>query len=131
MTSAEDLLLAARQAAQAAYAPYSHFRVGAAIEWEAGVITACNVECASFGLSMCAERAAVFAAVARGMRQIKQVALACVDATADNPASARLPCGACRQVIAEFGTRDTPLHIDGVGVRSLGALLPEPFTLRD
>jgi cytidine deaminase len=130
MTDAEDLLSAARQAAQASYSPYSNFRVGAAIECDIGLITACNVENASFGLSICAERAAIFAAVARGMRRIRQVALACIDATADSPASAKLPCGACRQVIAEFSLPDTPVHVDGVGSLSLGALLPEPFALR-
>jgi cytidine deaminase len=130
MISADDLLAAARQVAEAAYAPYSNFRVGAAIECDAGVVTGCNVENASFGLSICAERAAVFAAVARGMRQIKQIAIACVDAAPDSPANARFPCGACRQVIAEFGRPDMPVHIDGLRVTSLGALLPDPFRLR-
>jgi cytidine deaminase len=122
-----NLLEAARQAALVAYAPYSHFRVGAAILCEFGIITGCNVENASFGLSICAERAAVFAAVARGARRITRVALACIDATADMPIATRMPCGACRQVLAEFAGPETPIFVDTVGIMTLGALLPEPF----
>lgn len=92
------LVAAARQSAQAAYAPYSKFRVGAAVLAASGeIFTGCNVENASYGLSCCAERAAIFKAVAGGARKIVAVA---VYTPTPKPT---LPCGACRQVIHEFG----------------------------
>jgi cytidine deaminase len=96
---------------------------------EGRIFAACNVENASFGLAVCAERAAVFRAVAEGARRIAAVAVACIDATEDMAATARLPCGACRQVIAEFAAPETPICIDGVGIETLSALLPRPFAL--
>ena len=94
------LLAAARRAAQAAYAPYSKFRVGAAVLTRAGKIhTGCNVENASYGLSNCAERTAIFKAVTEGERKIVAVA---VYTPTRKPT---LPCGACRQVIHEFGPK--------------------------
>jgi cytidine deaminase len=89
---------AARRAAQAAYAPYSKFRVGAAVLTDSGAVFAgCNVENASYGLCNCAERTAIFSAVAAGERVIRAVAIF-------TPTTApTAPCGACRQVINEFG----------------------------
>jgi cytidine deaminase len=87
----------AREASQAAYAPYSHFHVGAALLTDDGrIFSGCNVENASFGLCICAERNAVFAAVAQGARRF--VALAVVTSSE----RAVTPCGACRQVLHEF-----------------------------
>jgi len=92
-----DLVAAAWAARRRAYAPYSRFPVGAAVRTRGGAIYgACNVENASYGLSCCAERNAVYAAVAAGDREIEAVAIV---AGTDGPVA---PCGACRQVLSEF-----------------------------
>jgi len=107
-----------------AHCPYSRFAVGAAIEAEDGrVFTGCNVENASYGLTVCAERAAVLAAVGAGVRRFRRLV---VVAEVDPPVS---PCGACRQVLREFGP---DLMVDGVGLVGsrrwrLRELLPDAF----
>ena len=126
----DRLLDAARAAARLAYCPYSNFHVGAAVLADGEIFTGCNVENASYGLTICAERSAVFQAVARGKRRIDAVAVTCPDAPPDAPPSARMPCGACRQVIAEFGGPDTPIVVDGAGQFRLADLLPEGFVLK-
>ncbi|MCR4939241.1 MAG: cytidine deaminase [Treponemataceae bacterium] len=101
----EELYNEAMKAASNAYAPYSKFRVGAAILLPDGEIqTGVNVENRSFGATNCAERTAVFAAVARGYRTFKAIAIATPDS--DYPVS---PCGICRQVLSEFAPADTPV----------------------
>ena len=117
----------AREVAQRAYAPYSHYRVGAAVEDAAGgVHVGCNVEAASYGLSMCAERGAIFAAVAAGApRPFRSLAVVCLDA---RPGTCS-PCGACRQVLAEHLRRDGRVYADGCGPFSVEELLPHAFTL--
>ena len=120
---------AARAAAANAYCPYSHFHVGAAVLADGKIFTGCNVENASYGLTICAERNAIFAAVAAGARRIQGLALACVDATDDAPAASRMPCGACRQVIAEFAAPEMPVFVDGVGDLTVADLLPNAFRL--
>lgn len=98
MMDAKELMKMALEARQNAYAPYSLFAVGAALLTESGkVYTGCNIENASYGLTCCAERNAIFAAVGAGERRFKMLAVA-----ADSPEPVA-PCGACRQVIAEFG----------------------------
>lgn len=121
----EDLLAMARTARGAAYAPYSRFHVGAAVLAASGrVYTGCNVESASYSLTCCAERVAVFKAVSEGERSIRGVAVV----TDTTPASG--PCGACRQVIYEFGADAFVLcgGMDGRSWRTTArALLPDGF----
>ncbi len=123
----DQLLAAARQVMDRAYAPYSKFHVGAAILTSDGkVFTGCNVENASYGLTICAERNAIFAAVAAtgGKPVITAVAVA------TDPEIACSPCGACRQVIAEFG-KDAVIYYkgpDGIKELSLAELLPDCFS---
>jgi cytidine deaminase len=125
----EELLAKARNAAQSAYADYSHFRVGAAVRVGPNIYSGCNVENASYGLTMCAERVAIFTAVAAGARRIDAIALACIDADADSPPEGLMPCGACRQVMAQFGKPALPVHVDRVRSFSLAELLPLAFQL--
>jgi cytidine deaminase len=122
------LIEAAKAACKRAYAPYSKFRVGAAIATDDGaVITGCNVENASYGLTICAERAAVFAAVAAGYREISRIAIAVE--TSDSHAGDLMPCGACLQVLSEFMAGDGEVLIAGNGKFMLRDLLPRGFRL--
>lgn len=133
----ETLLATAHEAASHAYAPYSHFRVGAAVVVQTlegpRIVTGANVENASYGLTLCAERAALAAAfqlIAAGERpSITQVAVACVDAPPAAPDAARMPCGACRQWLAELAP-DATYYVDGVARDlRLDDLLPDAFRL--
>ena len=125
-----DLLEAARKASRAAYCPYSKFHVGAAVLADGKVFVGANVENASYGLTVCAERNALFAAILGGARRIEAVAVACVDAPEGCDPALLMPCGACRQVIAEFAGPDTPVHVDRVGTFRLDELLPHAFRLK-
>lgn len=124
------LVAAARAAAVHSYSPYSHYAVGAALLAEDGrVFGGCNVENASYGLTNCAERTALFKAVSEGARRFR--ALAIVGGTAKAPA---LPCGACRQALAEFCPPSMPVAVaplrrGGPVVRTLGDYLPFSFSL--
>jgi cytidine deaminase len=131
------LLAAARAAAEHAYAPYSHFRVGAAavIETPEGelVATGANVENASYGLTICAERvalASLFQTLPAGETpRVIQVAIACIDAPEDATDEARVPCGACRQWLAELAPEAT-YYVDGIARDlTLPDLLPLAFRL--
>lgn len=122
----DRLIEAARAARAHAYAPFSGFPVGAALLAEDGTIfTGCNVENRSYGLALCAERAAVASAVTAGARRF--LAIAVVTDTAP-PAA---PCGLCRETLAEFCGPELPIHLanlDGaVRDTTLGELFPEPF----
>src|SRR3954447_7898009 len=100
--SAPDLTPRARTAAERAYARYSRFRVGAVAEADGLLFDGCNVENASYGLTVCAERVALSAAVAPGRPRVARLAVACIDAGPEPGPSGRMPCGACRQVMAEL-----------------------------
>jgi cytidine deaminase len=125
----KELESAARTAAGRAYAPYSKFRVGAAVLGDSGKIhSGCNVENASYGLASCAERNAIFAAVGAGEHAIRAVAIYTPTPTAT------APCGACRQVIREFGPDAIVISVcDGPGrlESTLGELLPKSFGPED
>ena len=128
----EALIAAARKAAEHSYCPYSHYRVGAALLASDGTVYAgCNVENASYGLTICAERAAMFKAVGEGRREFKALAL-----VAGTQGNAGTPCGACRQVLAEFCSPDMPVvcaALDGTIAlhTSVGDLLPHGFSKAD
>ena len=126
----QALLGAAAAAALNAHAPYSRFRVGAAVFTERDtVITGCNVENASYGLCLCAERAALAGAVAQGARNIRAIAVACIDAEPKLGIEGRTPCGSCRQWLLELAP-NAEVHIQGVEeVFKPQALLPHGFTL--
>jgi cytidine deaminase len=128
--SPEELLEHARRAATRAHAPYSRFRVGAAVVAGGQVFVGCNVENASFGLSMCAERVAVFKAVSEGQLALSQIAVSCIDADPGAGPEGRMPCGACRQVLAELAEPGTPVWVDGAGEFTVAMLLPEAFRLQ-
>ena len=131
----QDLILQALKARENAYAPYSGFKVGAALTAGSGkVYTGCNVENASYGATMCAERTAVFKAVSEGEREIDTIVI--VGGPADEREELSVyayPCGMCRQVLSEFGKPDMKIIV----ARSIAdykeyrliELLPESFKL--
>ncbi len=126
-----ELMEAAFAARKNAYAPYSHFQVGAALLAEDGTVyTGCNIENSSYGATLCAERAAFAQAVGQGARRFRALAVAGGPeggATVETP-----PCGICRQVIAEFCGPDFPVLLaaspERISRYTLGQLLPEAFT---
>jgi cytidine deaminase len=121
----DPLVAAAAEAREQAFAPFSHFRVGAALEAPDGtIVPGCNVESASYGLTMCAERVAVFAGVARGFRCFKRVAVV-TDTPTPTP-----PCGACRQILWEFAPDAEVLlaNLSGTVLRfTVKELIPHAF----
>ena len=128
MTDFTELMQRAREAAAKAYAPYSKFQVGCALVTQAGgLFTGCNVENASYGLTICAERNAIFHAVASEGSQMRIASLAVIALGHEFP-----PCGACRQVIAEFASPDMPvcfLQNCRLVTNTLAELLPSTFQL--
>jgi homotetrameric cytidine deaminase len=130
MTSTDDLVAAAVRARVRAMAPYSRFAVGAAVADESGrTALGCNVENASYGLTMCAERVALYNAVVSGLGAIRRVAV-----VADGPRPVS-PCGACRQVLAELCAPETEVvlaNLSGdIQTSTVGSLMPDPFTGSD
>jgi cytidine deaminase len=119
-----DLLAAAQDARSRAYAPYSHFTVGAALDTGDGnVFLGCNVENASYGLTICAERTAIGAAISAGVRTMQAIAIAGPDGALTSP------CGACRQVLVEFNPKMTVIFTtpEGTHTTTAAELLPHSF----
>ncbi len=126
--SLENLVAAARRAREHAHARFSNFKVGAALETADGtVITGCNVENATYGLTICAERVAMFKAISEGHRAFTRIAI-----VADTP-TLTPPCGACRQILWEFGG-DLEVVLANLAAEQathrLKTLLPLPFDAR-
>ncbi|WP_332632148.1 cytidine deaminase [Halalkalibacter flavus] len=126
----EQLIVEAKRAREQAYVPYSNFPVGAALLMEDGAVyKGANIENASYGLTNCAERTALFKAYSEGNKNVKMVA---VVAGTDRPVS---PCGACRQVMVELCSRDTLVVLTNlkgdISEMTVGELLPGAFTAED
>jgi len=126
--SVSDLIVAARRARRHAHASYSGFKVGAALEAADGtIISGCNIENATYGLTMCAERVAMFKALSEGHRRFRRIAIV-ADTYAPTP-----PCGPCRQILWEFGG-DLEVILANLrretGRHQLSELLPLPFDAR-
>lgn len=125
----DELIIQARDAKDFSYSPYSNFPVGAAVEMDSGkVFTGTNIENASYGLTICAERVAIFNAISQGESRIKRIAVSCPPT--EGSANSLMPCGACRQVIAEFSTPATIITVDGVGEFKINDLLPQAFEIQ-
>lgn len=124
-----ELIKKAKEAAENAYAPYSGYHVGAALLCDDGsVYVGCNVENASFGLTNCAERTALFSAIVAGKNKFKAMAVAAKEDQTP------FPCGACRQVLAEFCTHNFPVYVAEKGdfkTISMQDLLPHAFKLKE
>ena len=129
-TALETLLEEARAAARNSYSPYSGFKVGAALRLTSGeIVTGTNVENVSYGLTICAERSALVRAVSRFGPEIRIAAVA----VANLNDAASPPCGACRQVLAEFILPDAPVAFpaaDGLRVMSFSEVLPLAFEMK-
>ena len=129
MQEQDKLIQAAREGRERAHAPYSNFQVGAAVEAEDGEIyIGCNVESASYGLTVCAERVAIWKGVSSGSKRFSQIAVV-VDTDDLTP-----PCGACRQILWEFAP-DSRITLANMRGRRrhvrMSTLLPSPFDSRD
>ena len=128
---AADLLMFAREAAEATHSPYSHFPVGAVACFEKDTFhPGANIENASSGLTVCAERVAIFSGLMRHRddRKLLAIAVSCLKGD-PNDENSCMPCGACRQVIQEFATPETIVLVDKIGIFTIEDLLPRAFKL--
>ncbi len=127
--SREELLALARTTALQAHCPYSHFHVGAVVVAGGTIYTGVNIEISSYGLTLCAERAALAAALSAGAGPITQVAVACIDVPPNAPPGDCTPCGACRQWLADLAPHAV-ISIDGIAQDfTIADLLPFAFGL--
>lgn len=126
----DDLVKAARRTAKNSYSPYSGFKVGCAALFDASPTTICgtNVENASYGLTICAERAAIFSGVSNGFQRLRVLAISCRDKE-NKPIRCFSPCGACLQVMAEFSDENTVIVLDKIGPFKLQDFMRAPFAL--
>ena len=122
----DKLIEEAKNARELAYAPYSKYKVGAAVMDEKGnIFKGCNIENASYGATMCAERTAIYKAVSEGAKKIKALAVSATD-------SMPYPCGMCRQVMSEFMEKDAKIYVESEGnieIYTMLELLPKMFEL--
>lgn len=126
-----ELSARAMEAAKNSYSPYSHFPVGAAVLAASGeIFDGCNIEDASYGLTICAERSAIFSAVSAGYKELGAIAVVCPEGDLEEP-DTLMPCGACRQVMYEFMPKEAPVFVVGLTERfTVGGLLPHGFRLK-
>lgn len=128
-----SLLLRAKQAAYQAYAPYSKYRVGCAIQTDKGVFQGFNIENASTSLGLCAERAAITNAMINGSKEIYNIAVYCLDANTDMPSinnQETMPCGACRQWMIELAPEAKLVTNGSENIYKIKELLPEAFIFK-
>ncbi len=129
-TTAETLIKAAQAAKKNSYSPYSKFPVGAAVLLEDGqIFKGANIENASYGLTCCAERVALFSARSASSARVTALAISIGPAGVDLAPETLSPCGACRQVMAEFLAPDTPVYVDKNRRFTMADLLPFAFKL--
>ncbi len=129
VVSRAELLARAREVALRAHCPYSRFRVGAALVANGQIYSGVNIEISSYGLTLCAERSALAAAISAGATTITQIAVACIDVPPDAPEHERTPCGACRQWLADLAP-GAVIYIDGIERDfTISDLLPYAFGL--
>lgn len=127
--SRDELLSLARQVAQRASAKYSGFRVGAVVVANNKLYFGVNIESSSYGLSLCAERSALAAAISDGSTAVEKIAICCLDADKSLGAAQLMPCGACRQWLTDFA-EEAIVMIDGIlGEYKVEDLLPDSFRL--
>lgn len=124
------LCRAAREVAMHSYSPYSNFRVGAAVYAGSKIYVGTNVENSSYGLALCAERAALSAAIASGAIEITAIAIACIDAKQDSSINESAPCGACRQWISELSPNASIIICGHQNIFSIEDFLPFPFSIQ-
>jgi cytidine deaminase len=125
----EKLIDLARSAAERAHCPYSRFRVGAAVVADDKIYTGANIENSSYGLTLCAERSALAAAMSAGASRVTHITVSCLDADPRSDKSLLMPCGACRQWFSELAPMAV-IVVDGVeGEFSASELLPTAFRI--
>lgn len=124
-----ELINLARDVAKKAYCPYSKFRVGAVVVADGEIYTGVNIENSSYGLTLCAERSALAAAISSGATGITQVAISCIDADRGTGYEQLMPCGACRQWLSDLAP-DVTIMIDGIEHDfKVSEILPSPFRI--
>lgn len=125
----EELIRQAREVAKKAYCPYSKFRVGAVVVADGELYRGVNIENSSYGLSLCAERSALAAAISGGAVHITHIAVSCIDAERDRGTEQLMPCGACRQWLTDLAP-EAIIIVDGIEHDfKVSEILPSPFRI--